>query len=202
MCSFAQSCTTPCNPLDCSPPGSSIHGILQARLLEWVAMPSSRGSSQARDRTRVSCIAGGFFTRWAIRDAPRKTLPPWNQSLWTYKTIYLLSCKFSAVFIWLSIAVSTKVPDCEQQKPTLTISAKKGVFRKELGELWGSPKRLAEQTWRLCSHEQWLTGTETTRWGRPWCHHWVQTLSLVPWGPRAGLWVLFLRTTSPHTSGN
>ena len=50
--------------MDCSPPGSSVCGILQARILEWVAMPSSRGSSQPRDGTHVSCgscIAGGFF---------------------------------------------------------------------------------------------------------------------------------------------
>ena len=49
-----------CNPMDCSPPGPSVHGILQARILEWVAMPSSRGSSQPRDQTRasyISCIA-------------------------------------------------------------------------------------------------------------------------------------------------
>jgi len=44
------------------PPGSSVHGILQARILEWVAMPFSRGSSQPRDQTQVSCIAGRFFT--------------------------------------------------------------------------------------------------------------------------------------------
>ena len=47
----------------------SVHGILQARILEWVAFPFSRGSSQLRDRTQVSCIAGGFFTSWAIREA-------------------------------------------------------------------------------------------------------------------------------------
>ena len=50
------------NSMDCSPPGSSVHGILQARILEWVAMPSSRGFSQLRDQTQVSCITGGFFT--------------------------------------------------------------------------------------------------------------------------------------------
>ena len=55
-------CPTLCDPMDCSPPGSSVHGILQAGTLEWVAMPSSRGSSQPRDWTWVSCIAGGFFT--------------------------------------------------------------------------------------------------------------------------------------------
>ena len=53
---------TLCNPMDYSPTGSSVHGILQARILEWVAYPVSRGTSQARNRTRVSYIAGGFFT--------------------------------------------------------------------------------------------------------------------------------------------
>ena len=51
-----------CDPMDCSPPGSSVHGILQARILEWVAIPFSRGSSQPRDRTPVSYIADRFFT--------------------------------------------------------------------------------------------------------------------------------------------
>ena len=62
LCLVTQWCPTLCDPMDCSPPGSSVHGILQARILEWVAMSSSRGSSHARDRTQVSCIAGGFFT--------------------------------------------------------------------------------------------------------------------------------------------
>ena len=57
----AQSCPTLCNPIDRSPPGSSVHEILQARILDWVAMPFSRGSSQLRDRTQVSHIAGRFF---------------------------------------------------------------------------------------------------------------------------------------------
>ena len=52
-----QSCLILCNPVDCSPPGFSVHGILQARILEWVAMPSSRGSSQPRDRTYVSYMS-------------------------------------------------------------------------------------------------------------------------------------------------
>ena len=54
-----------CGPTDCSPPGSSVHGILQERGLEWVAIPFARGSSWPRDQTRVSCIAGRFFTIWA-----------------------------------------------------------------------------------------------------------------------------------------
>jgi len=58
------------DPIDCSLPGSSVHGILQARILEWVALPSSRGSSQPRDWTWLSCVAGEFFTIWATREAP------------------------------------------------------------------------------------------------------------------------------------
>ena len=57
-----QSCPTLCNPMDCSPPGSSVHGILQARILEWVAIPFSRGPSQHKDWTLVFCIAGRFLT--------------------------------------------------------------------------------------------------------------------------------------------
>ena len=67
----AQSCPTLCDPIDCSPPGSSVHGIFQARMLEWVAISFSRGTSQPRDRTWVSCIVGRRFTVWATREAPK-----------------------------------------------------------------------------------------------------------------------------------
>ena len=66
----AQLCPTLCNPMDCSLPGSSVHGILQARGLEWVAISFSRGSSRLRDRTRVSHIPGRHFNLWATREAP------------------------------------------------------------------------------------------------------------------------------------
>ena len=62
-------CPTLCNPMDCSPPGSSVHGILQARELEWAAISFSRGSSQPRDRTQVSHIADKCFTIWVTREA-------------------------------------------------------------------------------------------------------------------------------------
>ena len=57
--------------MDCSQPGFSVHGIFQARELEWVAISFFRGSSWPRDRTQVSCIAGRHFTLWATREAPR-----------------------------------------------------------------------------------------------------------------------------------
>ena len=65
----AQSCLTLCDPMDCSLPGSSVHGILQARILEWVTISFSRGSSWPRDRTRVSRIGGRRFNLWATREA-------------------------------------------------------------------------------------------------------------------------------------
>ena len=63
-----QSCPTLCDPVDCSLPGSSVHGILQARMLEWVAISFSRASSRPRDRTRVSHIGGRRFNLWATRE--------------------------------------------------------------------------------------------------------------------------------------
>ena len=57
-----------CNPMDCTLPGSSIHGILQARVLEWLAISFSRGSSWPRDRTQVPHVAGRHFTLWATRE--------------------------------------------------------------------------------------------------------------------------------------
>ena len=84
---IAQSCPTLFDPIDCSLPGSPIHVILQARILEWVAISFSRGSSQPRDWTLVSCIAGRFFTSWAPREAlgdqgesepnPSTSVHPW-----------------------------------------------------------------------------------------------------------------------------
>ena len=60
-------CPTLCDSMD-----YTVHGILRARTLEWAAFPFSRGSSRPRNRTRVSCIAGGFFTNWAIKEAQKE----------------------------------------------------------------------------------------------------------------------------------
>ena len=66
---WLQLCPASCNRMEHSPPGSSVHGILQARILEWVVVPSSRGSSQPRSCTCISCIASWFFTQWATWEA-------------------------------------------------------------------------------------------------------------------------------------
>ena len=86
-----QSCPTLCNPMDCSPPGSSVHRLLQIRIMEWIAIPSSRGSSQGsqpRDQTQVSCIAGRFFTIWATREAPSKNQP--KLELWIKQCVCVI----------------------------------------------------------------------------------------------------------------
>ena len=62
----AKLCLTLCNSLECSPPGSSVHGILQARILEWVATSFSRGSSWPKNGTRVSCIGRYILYHWAV----------------------------------------------------------------------------------------------------------------------------------------
>ena len=69
---IAQSCQTLCDPIDCCPPGFSVHGILQARRLECVAISFSRESSLPRDQTLVSCISSRFFTIWAIYASPEQ----------------------------------------------------------------------------------------------------------------------------------
>ena len=65
----AQSCPTFCDPMDCIPPGSSVRGILQTIILEWVSIPFSRGSSWPRNQTQVSCTPGRFFTIRLTREA-------------------------------------------------------------------------------------------------------------------------------------
>ena len=72
MCAYSviKSCLTLCDPMDCSPPGSSVHGILQARILEWVAMPSCRGSSWPRNRTHISHTGRRILYHCATWEAP------------------------------------------------------------------------------------------------------------------------------------
>ena len=82
---WLQSCLTLCDPKDGSPPGSSVHGILQARMLEWVPISFSRGSSQPRDRTRVSCFAGRRFILWASWSVFKTLI---ESSLWNKNQLF------------------------------------------------------------------------------------------------------------------
>ena len=84
-----QSCPTLCDPMDCSPPGSSVHRILRARILEWVAISFSRGSFWLRDQTWISCIVGKHFTVWATSKVNFRSdqinRSVMSDSLWAYE---------------------------------------------------------------------------------------------------------------------
>ena len=96
-----QSCPTLCDPVDCSPPGSSVHRILQARILEWVAISFSRGSSWPRDWTRVSRTGGGFFNLWATREALINTLTYMFEQHFSLYLTCLLQIQFlSELQLW------------------------------------------------------------------------------------------------------
>ena len=82
---------TLCNPMDCV-----FHGILQARILEWVAFPFSRGSSQPRDRTQVSRIAGRFFTSWVMREALVSIESESQVAQWSPTLCYPMDCSLSS----------------------------------------------------------------------------------------------------------
>ena len=91
-----QSCPTLCDPMNCSPLGSSVYEIFQARILEWVAISFSRVSSQARDGTRVSCTAGRFFADWA--------------------TIYATYLRWDLTWSWLSRNVRCYTSDTDDRE--------------------------------------------------------------------------------------
>ena len=97
----AQSCPTLCHLMDYSPPGSSVHGIIQASILEWVAMPSSKGSSQPKDPTQVSHIAGEFFTVWATREV----------HIYVYMYVNVYMYKVISVTVWLYVVQISSMPD-------------------------------------------------------------------------------------------
>ena len=126
VCSVTQSCPTLCHPMDYSPPGSSVHGILQARILEWVAISSSRGSSQPRDQMHVSCTGRRILYHWTTWEAHQ-------------------------IFIYLTAACGIQLPDQGSnpgppapgvQRPILWTTRE--ISRTEkLGRLWSmGPQRI------------------------------------------------------------
>ena len=126
-----QSCPALCNLMDCSPPGTSAHGILQARILEWIAMPSSRGSSQPRDWTLVSCIQAVTLPPGKLKSVIHTYIYPfsfelpsiWVTTVWIefpmlysrfslviyfiHSTVYMGLCEF--FFFWLKYIKNTHI---------------------------------------------------------------------------------------------
>ena len=100
MAVLTQSCPTLHDPVDCSLPGSSVHGVLQARVLEWFAISFSRRSSQPRDRTQVSRIAGRCFTIWATREAQWAIRIFWKLSPCQLNSLQISSPSHRLSFLW------------------------------------------------------------------------------------------------------
>ena len=103
-CDAAQSCLTLCDLMDYRPPGSSVHGFLQAGTLEWVDIPFSRRSSPPRDQTWISHIAGRFFTIWVTREAP--SINPYHSILTLLPAFHL---QFSQYLIFLLFLIEAKL---------------------------------------------------------------------------------------------
>ena len=143
--------TNSCSPMDCSPPGSSVHGILQARILQWVAMPSSRGSSRSKDQIHVSCR----------RNRYRRYFTP-SLSVWitlSYEFVSILRSRKGCVCVCVCVCVERRVynecwwttwkgtthgdPDGTAQHPEVHSS------------------NVDAQTWEMCSGAGWAP------WGGP-----------------------------------
>ena len=104
-----QSCPTLCYPMECSPPGSSVLGILRARILEWIAISLSRGTSRPRDQTQVLCIAGRRFNLWATREAKSRcffwnsldfSMIQWMLAIWSLVPLPFLNPAWTSESSW------------------------------------------------------------------------------------------------------
>ena len=117
MCvsSVAQSCSTLCDPMDCNLPGVFIHGILQAKILELVAIPFSGGPSWPRDQTWISCFAGRFFTIWATREALNLIILMFN--ITPYKVLCYVLSSFSRVQLFLTLRTIAHQLFCPWDSP-------------------------------------------------------------------------------------
>ena len=114
------------------------HGILQARILEWVAMPLSRGSSQPRDRTYIFCIAGSFFTVWATREAHQfSSVAQSYPTLWDPMNcstpglpVHHQLLEFTQIHVhWIGDAIQLSHPLSSPSPPALNLSQHQGLFK-------------------------------------------------------------------------
>ena len=145
--------------MDCSLPSSSAHAIFQARILEWVAIPFSRGSFQPRDWTWVSCIAGRFFTVWTTRRA-------------SWRTLELAKCHV-LIEIWLPSIAESQPPSWETAR---------AVKRADALESVRTGLQSQPCTQRLCLQCRKL-GFDLWVGKIPWRRGWLPTLVFLPWKP-------------------
>ena len=135
LSSVAQLCLTLCDPMDCT--GSSVQGILQERILEWVAMPSSRGPSQPKDRTWVSYIAGRFFTDQPTsahsvqfsHSVVSDSLRPMDCSVPGFPVHHQLPEPAQTHAHWVSDAIQPSHPLSSPSPPAFNLSQHRGLFQ-------------------------------------------------------------------------
>ena len=154
---LTQSCRTLYSPMVCSPPGSSVHGILQARILEWVAILFSKAASQPRDQTWVSHIAGTFFTVWATKEDPDD-----GDSK--------VHFNFRDVKIWKKKKVCYS---SENHMPRLSVHISHGTM--VFGSLWKNWSSLFNQSWIEANDSQ----SSTKKKKKMWSPYIIATLNIL-----------------------
>ena len=171
VCSVTQSCPILCNPMDCSPPGFSIHGISQARILKWVAMPSSRGSSRPRDRTHVFCIGRQILYHWPTREAPNITfiLKRWWRMFWRERA--------EGGCLWELMSLQEEIPCQEKVQNHL-----EGIHPLPPGRVWK-----VSIWWGGAAHVPREAGPQLP-WSPSWAPGEVQKYR-VGLDQRAGIWL-------------
>ena len=191
---LVQLCPTPWDSMDCSLPGSSVHGFLQARILEWVAMPCSRESSPPRDSIHVFCITARLFIHWATWEAPyRKTkmpkltpyfsglfpargfqlyIPKWTQ--FSFSNLISISLMLSALFFFFSLSSPTLQIHC-----SLTFLFFQSCFSWNSLWLWWPHVLSCNPTFTVLPHSTDLEQCkgphpmlfQAGRWGTEDCHY-------------------------------
>ena len=170
-----------CDPMDCSSPGSSVHEILQARILEWVVIPFSKGSSQIRDWTHICSITGRFFTIWATREA----LYCQASEHWKSKRVpekHLLPLYWLCQRLWLCGSqqiVENSSRDGNTRPhflpPQKSVCRKKQQLELDMEKQTGS-KSGKEYVKAVYCHPAYLTYMQSTSWQMPgWMKHTLES---------------------------
>ena len=149
------SCPTLCDPMNCGLSGSSVYEILEVRILEWVAISFFRESSQLRNQTWVSCIAGRFFTIWATRETPRMTCPATN-----WKVSWLIFWLVLNQPVWLIIVTKmnyfSKVSLRRLSKSWDLESPRVAVWLMTVTDMGSAFIMHRDAWWSLVSNQCWL----------------------------------------------